>query len=75
MGSSEGPHLSRSGSEAPGSVHDARDGGQSLLAPPQSFLPAQVGRYGGADHGGRAADEAADVGQEDGVDHLVSGRA
>lgn len=67
----EDSHLSRSGSEAPGPVHDAGDGGQSLLTPPQSFLSAQVSRYGGADQGGRAANEAASDGQEDGVYHLV----
>lgn len=69
------PHLSGSCSDAPGSVHDSGDGGQSLPAAPQGFLSAQVCRYGGADHGGRTADEAAGVGQEDGVFHLVIGRA
>lgn len=69
------PHLSGSCSDAPGSVHDSGDSGQRFLAAPQSFLSAQVCRYGGADHGGRAADEAASVGQEDGVYHLVVGRA
>lgn len=69
------PHLSCSCSDAPGSIHYSGDGGQSFLAPTQSFLPAQVCRYGGADHGRRAANEAASVGQEDGVYHLVIGRA
>lgn len=69
------PHLSCSCPDAPGSVHDSGDSGQCFLAPPQSFLSAQVCRDGGADHGGRTANEAASVGQENGVDHLVIGRA
>lgn len=66
-------HLSCSSSDAPGSVHDSGDGGQSLLAPPQRLLSAQVSGYGRADHGRRAANEAASVGQEDSVYHLIIG--
>lgn len=69
------PHLSCSCSDAPRSIHDSGDSGQSFLAALQSFLAAQVCRYGGADHGRRPANEAASVGQEDNVYHLVIGRA
>lgn len=70
-----GLHLSAGSPDAPSSVHYASDGSQSLLTPPQSLLPAKVSRYGGANHGRRAADEKASGSQQHGVYHLVVGRA
>ncbi len=64
-------HLSPSSSYTSSSVHYAGDGSQRLLAAPQSLLPAQVSRYGGADHVRRAANEEAGDGQQRGVYHLV----
>lgn len=64
-------HLPPGSSHTPSSIHDASDGSQSLLTPPQSVLPAQVSGYGRADHIRRATNEEASGGQQRGIDHLV----
>lgn len=64
-------YLSPSSSDTPSSIHYTSNSSQSLLAAPQSLLSPQVGRYGGADHIGRTADEEASDCQQHSVYQLV----